>query len=86
MQKSKTYQISGIDDVDASFQIVWEENQMKIKVTVKDETEDEATAPTCYLNGRKGSDRTAKPEKMTIMRSDAQKIDGGYITEFTVKN
>ena len=82
--KSKTYQISGIDDVDASFQIVWEENQMKIKVTVKDETEDGSDGADLYLDWTKGSDGTAKPEKMTIMRSDAQKIDGGYIAEFTV--
>lgn len=51
--KSKTYQISGIDDVDASFQIVWEENQMKIKVTVKDETEDGSDGATCIWTGRK---------------------------------
>ena len=44
----------------------------------------EATAPTCIWTGRKVLDGTAKPEKMTIMRSDAQKIDGGYIAEFTV--
>ena len=57
---------------------------MKIKVTVKDETEDGSDGVDLYLDWTNGSDGTAKPEKMTIMRSDAQKTDGGYIAEFTV--
>ncbi len=75
---SKTYDIPGID---ASFQIIWDANSLKVKVTVQDATAEDEDGVDLYLDRTGGTDA---PEKCSVARSAAKAVDGGYVAEFAV--
>lgn len=77
--KSKVYTIDGVD---ASFQMVWDADSLKVKVTVKDDTVDATDGVDLYIDWR--NERAAQV-KQSVARADAQAISGGYVAEFTVE-
>ncbi len=73
----ETYEIDGAD---ASFQIVWNETELKIRVTVEDAAAEATDGVTLYLDWDGTITSTA------ISRADAAATDQGYTAEFTVSH
>lgn len=78
--KSNVYTIKDTDD---SFQMIWEEEYLKVKVTVRDTQVQNTDSVTLYLDWDK-TDGDTTTEKKTVFREDAQLTTDGYIAEFTV--
>jgi len=70
-------------DTKATFVPMWDENGLKILVTVQDATVDAADAVTVYVDPAMKAGETT-PIAVTVKRTDAQAIDGGYSAEVAV--
>ncbi len=65
------------DDTEAAFVTSWDNDGLNVFVSVKDATIDDTDAVTVYVD-ETNSAGDVTPVKMTVKRSEAQAIDGGY--------
>ena len=65
------------DDTQAAFIPTWDKDGLNVLVSVKDATIDDTDAVTVYVD-ETNSAGDVTPVKMTVKRSEAQAVDGGY--------
>lgn len=65
------------DDTEAAFVTSWDKDGLNVLVSVKDATIDDTDAVTVYVD-ETNSAGDVTPVKMTVKRSEAQAVDGGY--------
>ena len=65
------------DDTQAAFIPTWDKDGLNVLVSVKDATIDDTDAVTVYVD-ETNSAGDVTPVKMTVKRSEAQTVDGGY--------
>ena len=70
-------------EVQAEFIPVWDAEGLTVQVKVKDTTENDADAVTVYVDP-KNSASDITPHKVTVARTDAAAIAGGYQATFKV--
>ncbi len=75
---STAYAIAGTG---ASFQIIWDTDALKVRVSVQDADAQDTDGVDLYLDRTGGTDA---PEKFSVARSAAKAADNGYAAEFTV--
>lgn len=69
----------------ASMKLLWKSGKLFARITVKDSTKDKSDAVTLYydLNNKKVNN-TSAIKKITVKRSQAKEIKGGYVVEKTI--
>ena len=65
------------DDTQTAFIPTWDKDGLNVLVSVKDATIDDTDAVTVYVD-ETNSAGDVTPVKMTVKRSEAQAVDGGY--------
>lgn len=68
----------GDSSCEVTFLPIWSGSTLKVQVTVKDATVDDADSITLYVDAANSKADSTTPQKVTISRENANAVSGGY--------
>ncbi len=74
----------GKDDLQVTFTPIWNSEEIQVSVEVKDATEDAEDAVAFYIDKNNSKTAGIAPKIVTVARSEATAIDGGYQVVATI--